>query len=262
MPSDFCRFIGVPASLQLVRACLLAICSVLSFALIGAGGKDAPEADMDGYRLIQKSDFTGEVQVVAARTASKITHKRSALSFIVVPKSDRVTVVNEAAKVFCTIPIAAWKPPFATGNLVRGDQFVDLRLKSEHQELFHDLPAVRKVMVTTRSFDKIDPKKLDKTQIESAFLIVTTKLPSDNGFAKIASGLFGLPFLGGYPLQDKYQTLKKDNRVDLQVFSFEKVKIKSSELLVPTGFKKVDSLHDVYAFTRDNARLQDILEVF
>lgn len=110
MPSDFCRFIGVPTSLQSVWACLLAICSILSLAQLGAGGKDVPEAEMDGYRLTQKSDFTGEVQVVAARVASKITHKRSALSFIVVPRSDRVAVVNEAAKVFCTIPIAAGKP--------------------------------------------------------------------------------------------------------------------------------------------------------
>jgi len=212
----------------------------------------APKNQVDGWKILQKSKFFGDEEILISPLGLKVYNIRSFRTLVMTPPFQTVTVYNLQNKFVCKIPWKAYRCPVAkTFALFNQFELSNIPVVKTGKPVLTNGYTVTTYQ-TTRSYDAQQQILRNTDHVPSSnpghFEV---KVSTDFGERpEVSSTLcrhFGSPIVKGVPMEVIISDLNNTPTAYVHTVKSTKLKVSTKDFIVPGGLKTVASPQQVEA---------------
>jgi hypothetical protein len=214
-----------------------------------------PDKLVDGYLIRQNSQAGGRFEVTVSPQGVKIG-SHAGIDYLFRTKENVAILCNHGSKVYWSGPIAKWKPPMQKASYFRRSTYGDMKIEKSESETFMNVAATKQLFKAKQVFQpKARMTPDEKAELVSAEIITSTALVDDlKPLSEALSLVYAVPVADGLPLQAVYTNRKGTTRYDLKTLELTKTKVKPSEFVAPSGYKRMEKIEDAYTGSSDSVK--------
>lgn len=213
-----------------------------------------------GLLLKQWSCLFGSTEVTVSKLGMRMRIPERKVVILMAPPNWNVIYFNQQRPVFYECQASEWRSPITNAAaLFRTSDASELKPINSVFCLFHELDC-RKVDLETPKGEKSDTKHTwQQLLVDSGELYVLREHLLPKSVEIVLAKTYGTTIGQGVPLSLKVRNNRHQENLELKLRSHNTVIVKSSDFVVPNGYKRVESVFAVTESKQMNADFAELI---